>query len=200
MLILPRIQLSHLNVNIWAGPGVGKSTTAAGLFYFLKLRGIGVELITEVAKDLVYQGDLADTPQSQIITRQFIRQTRVEGHVNVAVCDSPVPLALAYCTPAERAEYAPVIRKAVAGWDTLDVLLVRDLTKSYDARGRYQTQSEAARFTEEVFNPFVREWVGDSLVVLDADVATVSRLTHMVLERLQGTAQVSSSDMATEAV
>ena len=42
-------------INLFAGPGTGKSTTAAGLFYKMKSKGYMVELVTEFAKDLVYQ-------------------------------------------------------------------------------------------------------------------------------------------------
>ena len=44
-----------LCVNLFGGPGIGKSTTAAGVFNLLKLHGIETELITEFAKDLVWE-------------------------------------------------------------------------------------------------------------------------------------------------
>jgi hypothetical protein len=43
-------------INLWAGPGAGKSTTAAGLF-LMKLTGRRVELVTEYAKEVVYDQD-----------------------------------------------------------------------------------------------------------------------------------------------
>lgn len=36
------------------GPGSGKSTTAAGVFYNIKKKFIHAELVTEYAKDLVW--------------------------------------------------------------------------------------------------------------------------------------------------
>ncbi len=45
-------------INLWAGPGAGKSTTAAGLFNLMKIRGYNVELVTEFAKEMVYEGRL----------------------------------------------------------------------------------------------------------------------------------------------
>lgn len=42
-------------VNIFGGPGVGKSTTAADLFVAMKKAGYNVELVTEVAKDFVWE-------------------------------------------------------------------------------------------------------------------------------------------------
>ena len=40
-------------VNLIGGPGSGKSTTAAGLFYNLKKLGINCEMALEYAKDKV---------------------------------------------------------------------------------------------------------------------------------------------------
>lgn len=42
-------------VNLFGGPGAGKSTTAASLFAEMKKLGKNVELVTEVAKDFVWE-------------------------------------------------------------------------------------------------------------------------------------------------
>ena len=43
-------------INLWGAPGSGKSTTAAGLFFLMKINKYKVELVTEYAKDLVWNG------------------------------------------------------------------------------------------------------------------------------------------------
>lgn len=40
-------------INLFAGPGSGKSTTCAGVFNKLKLAGINCEMALEYAKDKV---------------------------------------------------------------------------------------------------------------------------------------------------
>lgn len=40
-------------INLIGGPGSGKSTTAAGLFFRMKSMGVRCELVTEYAKELV---------------------------------------------------------------------------------------------------------------------------------------------------
>ena len=42
-------------VNLFGGPGSGKSTFMANLFYHLKCRGVEVEMAPEFAKDLVWE-------------------------------------------------------------------------------------------------------------------------------------------------
>ena len=42
-------------VNLTGGPGSGKSTLCAQLFYILKSKNIDVEMATEYVKDLVFE-------------------------------------------------------------------------------------------------------------------------------------------------
>ena len=44
-----------LVVNLFGAPGAGKSTGAAYIFSKLKMSGINVELVTEFAKDKVWE-------------------------------------------------------------------------------------------------------------------------------------------------
>ena len=44
-----------LVVNLFGGPGAGKSTLMAYLFYKLKILGVEVEMSPEFAKDLVWE-------------------------------------------------------------------------------------------------------------------------------------------------
>ena len=42
-------------VNLYGGPGTGKSTTAAALFAEMKIRGVNCEYIQEYAKDKAWE-------------------------------------------------------------------------------------------------------------------------------------------------
>ena len=45
-----------LVINLYGGPGTGKSTTAAHVFALLKQRDVNAELVREYAKDIVWEG------------------------------------------------------------------------------------------------------------------------------------------------
>jgi hypothetical protein len=85
-------------INLFGGPGSGKSTTAAGLFYRMKLAGHKVELVTEYAKDLVYAGQLGTMLEQQeyIFAEQNWRLQRLLPHVDWAIIDSPILLSVVY--------------------------------------------------------------------------------------------------------
>ena len=46
-----------LLINLFGGPGAGKSTGAAYIFSQLKMAGVNAELVTEFAKDKVWEGN-----------------------------------------------------------------------------------------------------------------------------------------------
>lgn len=128
-------------INIWAGPGSGKSTTAAGLFNLMKHLGYRVELVTEVAKDLTYERNFGTlTNQLLLLGAQDNRLRRLVGEVDFAITDSPLPLCEAYMTP----EYAEWLPDAVDGafdrYDNYSFFIKR--VKPYATYGR--TQSEPA--------------------------------------------------------
>lgn len=174
-----------LHVSLFAGPGVGKTTTLHGLLYFLKREGRHCEGVLEVAKDLHYLDVLKDTSQEEILKAQAGRMaTALMSGAEVIVTDAPLLLGLAYCTPEEAAKLEPVVQSFQSGWDMLDVLLVRDLNESYQPQGRRQSRDEAIAFAEGTFNPWVRNRVGASLVELTADGQVVDTLLALIRERL----------------
>ena len=78
-----------LVVNLFAGSGARKSTTAVGVFHALQRKDINCEFVTEYAKDLSYRG-LLD------LARQNYKLRRLEGKVDVVITDSPILLPILY--------------------------------------------------------------------------------------------------------
>lgn len=63
-----------LVVNLIGGPGCGKSTTTAGLFYELKKKGYNCEMSLEFAKDKVYEESFPRScPTSSISAAPCVR-------------------------------------------------------------------------------------------------------------------------------
>lgn len=86
-----------MRINIYAGPGSGKSTKAARLFSDLKLLHLPVEQVTEVAKEWVAIGrDITDYDQVVVFSEQMERELRYLRRGWDVVTDSPLLQQVAY--------------------------------------------------------------------------------------------------------
>lgn len=84
-------------INLFGNPGSGKSTVAAYLFSELKSRGLEVELVTETAKDLVWDEDRKRlSNQMYVFSTQLHRVDRLIGKVQYIITDSPLLLQIGY--------------------------------------------------------------------------------------------------------
>src|SRR5439155_22000906 len=133
--------MKTLNVNFYAGPGAGKSTLAAGLFAELKSRGVNCELVTEYAKDKVWEesfGVFRD--QLYVFAKQAHKIRRVLGKVSVAISDSPLLLSM-YYAKGESVFFKDLVLDEHRGLRSLNYYVLR--TKRYEPSGRTQTESQA---------------------------------------------------------
>ena len=87
----------HLVINLIGGPGCGKSTTMAGLFYKLKKRGINCEMATEYVKDKAWEEDYRTMDdQIYIIGKQFHRISRLIDKVDIVIMDTSLLSSIIY--------------------------------------------------------------------------------------------------------
>lgn len=88
---------SGLVINLFGGPGSGKTTIAAQLFAELKKRHYDVELVTEFAKDLIMQNNQAALQHQFYVTGvQAHRIWSAAQKMQVVVVDSPILLGPIY--------------------------------------------------------------------------------------------------------
>lgn len=89
--------MKSLVVNLIGAPGSGKSTSAAYIFSKLKMLGYNAELITEFAKDKVYEKNFsAINNQVYVFAKQYYKMDRCKEQVDVIVTDSPIILSTIY--------------------------------------------------------------------------------------------------------
>jgi len=135
-------------VNLFAGPGAGKSTTAAGLFHIMKQDGYKVELVTEYAKDIVWADrhkELDD--QLYISAKQHHRLFLLKDKVDYCITDSPLLLCLVY-NRMMPSSFSPFIKDLFHEYDNIAVILRR--TKPYVLFGRSQTEDEAKDLDRQI--------------------------------------------------
>jgi len=137
-------------VNLWGGPGCGKSTTASGLFSLMKMRGHKVELVTEYAKELTYDNNWPMLDKQELIfPEQYRRQQRLLGQVDYVISDSPLPLNIVYARNDLKTDYK-FWNMVVDGFDefnNFNILLKR--VKPYSHYGRKETDIQAVEIDKE---------------------------------------------------
>lgn len=137
-------------INLFSGPGAGKSTTAAGLFFIMKNMGYSVELITEYAKDKVYEGHLGClTDQIYIFGKQQRRCSRLIGHVEYAITDSPLLLSILYNRELSD-NFNKLVKETHDLYENINFFIER--VKPYSKIGRTQTQKEAEQLDDTLLN------------------------------------------------
>jgi len=163
-----------LVVNLYGGPGTGKSTTAAGVFCLLKQRGVNAELATEYAKDVVWEGrDYLLSDQIYLFAKQNRKLARLYGRVDVAVTDSPLLFSYHY---SKSPHILGLILEELQRSRQLHIMLKR--VKPYLAAGRYQTEEQARRIDDELRR--LLSELGIDFHEVDADEAAVGIIADML--------------------
>lgn len=132
-----------LVVNLFGAPGAGKSTGAAYIFSKLKMAGVNAELVTEFAKDKVWEESKAVFQnQAYIFGKQYFRISRVQDKVDVVITDSPILLSSFYANDEVLGEeFDALIMKVFNSYDSMNVFINR--VKPYNPSGRFQTEAES---------------------------------------------------------
>lgn len=142
-------------INLFGSPGAGKSTTRAGLFHHLKLRGMNVEEVTEFAKDLTWENRAFTlTCQPYVFSKQLRNMERLMDKVDLIITDSPILLSYFYgkkCAPDRYPEsfYNYVVDQFFCLGDQFNYYLNR--VKDYNPAGRNQTEAESDEIDKEQF-------------------------------------------------
>lgn len=140
--------MKTLHINLWAGPGTGKSTMAAGIFSALKWNKIDCELISEYAKEIVWEESFNKlNNQIYLFGKQYSRHYNLEGKVEVVITDSPIPMGCVYDSGNTKYLKELVISE-FNKFDNLNFFLKR--TKYYNPNGRLQTYEEAVEKDVEI--------------------------------------------------
>ena len=170
-------------VNLFGSPGTGKSTGAAYIFSQLKMRGINAELVTEFAKDKVWEESKAVfNNQAYIFGKQYFRISRCADKVDVVITDSPLLLSVVYNNDSVLGEdFNNVVRKVMNNYNCKNYFLVR--TKAYNPVGRFQTEEESDAIADEILELLNKEQL--PYTISTGDVAGYDAIVDDILHILE---------------
>lgn len=143
-----------LIVNLLGGPGISKSTTAAGVFHTLKVNDIDCELINEYAKDKTWEKNhVALSDQFFVSANQHYKQFILNGHVDVIITDSPLLIGLFYYKEENvviKKSFETFIKETFNRQNNLNILLKR--RKKFNPNGRNQSEERCKEIDIEIKN------------------------------------------------
>lgn len=135
-------------IAIIGGPGAGKTTLSAGLFYELKIKRKNVELVPELIKFKVYKNEDFSKPGFDILNT--LEQKNLEegfsGHpLDFLLCEAPLCNGYFYASFYKKNLEVPVLKEiAKDALNSYDLLLfVRREDEEYFSLGRKETLNQA---------------------------------------------------------
>jgi hypothetical protein len=169
-------------VNLFGGPGSGKSTTAAGLFHKLKINGINCELVTEFAKHITWKEDF-NTLKNQIyvFAKQHDRMFHLKDKVDVIITDSPIIMGLSYCNwDLMSRSFEQLVVDEFNRTDAVNINYFINRVKEYNPSGRSQTEEEAKEKDMEIITLLNKYDV--SFQTIDGDENAVDWLFNIIFD------------------
>jgi len=165
-------------INLFGGPSVGKSTTAAGVFALLKLHSLNTELVTEFAKDLVWE-ERSYTFKNQyyLFGKQHHRLWRVSDKVDIIVMDSPIFLSVIYRQELFSKTFEKMVVEEFNSYNNMNFVLNR--AKSYSNTGRNQNEQEAKKLDKEIIKSLDKHNI--NYFIVNGDVFAINRITESIL-------------------
>lgn len=146
-------------INLFGGPGIGKSTQASGLFTEMKRNHMSVEYTYEFPKEVAWEGNISQLKDQFFITANQHRNiSRLYGKVDYIIVDSPIVLGCFY-----EQRYGggyPASHYSMSGlsnflwdlfkkYDNINILLKRN-NETYDQNGRIQDLQEAQEIDDDI--------------------------------------------------
>lgn len=172
-----------LLVNLFGAPGTGKSTGAAYIFSQLKMRGINAELVTEFAKDKVWEGSKAVFEnQAYIFGKQYFRISRCANQVDVIVTDSPLLLSILYNNDEVLGgTFDAMVRKVASSFNSKNYYLKR--VKDYNPIGRFQSEEESDEIADQLL--LLLNYENINYRVRNGDIEGYDKIVEEIVKELE---------------
>jgi adenylate kinase family enzyme len=154
-------------INLFGGPGIGKTTTANRLVGNLKINDIDAVYISEYIKELIYKvnserisetnrKDTRKLLDGSLYSQACIFQRQKEmldihvDQVPVLVTDSPLPLNIIYLKDSSEAYRADVLRCFNDEYINVNIVLERDPNAMFQTEGRIHNKYESMEKDKEI--------------------------------------------------
>jgi hypothetical protein len=175
-------------VNLFGGPGSGKSTIASGIFYELKKQGISVEMPYEFPKEVYWEENHSQiSDQLFILANQHRGIVRSYGKVDFIIVDSPILLSSVYRNsyttdyPSNLYDdhFDEFILNLFNKYDNYNFFLNR--TPDYEKTGRFQTEDMSNLIDSKILKILQNHEINHT--ILNVNDLTVKIIVKKILEK-----------------
>lgn len=146
-----------LCVNLYGGPGTGKSVQQALIFARLKMWGVDAIMSMEIAKRHVYSGSKDIATQEGLFGDQLKELNLFNNNVEVIVTEAPLLFNIIYdkaYAKTSNIDFHRTVSNRYKEFNNMDFLFTR--THEYQQEGRYQDES-GAREIDEIIQQVLKE-------------------------------------------
>jgi hypothetical protein len=174
-------------INLYGGPGIGKSATAAYLYYLLKRSHKSVELVQEYVKEWAWENrNIKPFDQIYFFGKQVRKESMLFGKVEYVITDSPALLGLCYikrCCDPEIASGLEQTAKAFYdvsprhGVNHVHVVLKR--SGEFNNDGRIHSEEESIKIDAEVTEMLTA--FGFEYIETSYEESDLNKLYHMII-------------------
>ena len=149
-------------INLFGSPNSGKSTTAAGLYYFLKMRGFHCEMVREYYKNWVWEGRTANKfDQPYIFGKQLKYESLLYEKVDYVITDSPLILPAYYEKLHEETNIVlPAAMRFMEHAKSQGIMYKNfwlDTVDNIDNRGRQHDEEAIAKIANDMYTWLTKE-------------------------------------------
>lgn len=154
------------------------STTATGVFSLLKMHGVNCEYASEYAKDRSWEESLLTCYNPYYIcAKQYQRQFRLIGKVDVIITDSPLLLQCAY---NDEKEFQDMALALFNKFNNINYIIKRK--KAFNPKGRAHNLEESKKLDEKMYELLNR--YNEPYLELEGDYNAVNFIVNKTLKRL----------------
>lgn len=177
-------------INLNAGAGCGKSTTAARLYGELSAEGYQVEHISEFVKEWAFlKRNPVSFDQVYIFAKQIHREDVRLRYVKQVIAECPILLSVVYAKYygfKHWKEILNLVLKFEETFPSLNIILDRKGIE-YDEKGRYQSLKESQDVDNLVMEMVYNYMPPSSIHIMPAiDFESIKTLVKTIIEQSQG--------------